>query len=132
VAAIFLTTFIIGGLAVLSTVVLSQFIDRDGPPFGVTSKAVGLMGAGLGGLISTWAGLDSLWSGIVAIASFAALMAALYAVLLPYLRRRRERRDRACYIGLGRMVTRVVPVGDFGGVVRRQRRQPGAPARQEQ
>ena len=86
------------------------------PPFRVLGKEAGIIAAGAGGLIGTWAGLDSLGSAIVAIVGWAVLMLALYAAVLPYLRRRRERRDRAGYIGLGGTVTRDVLAGDFGEV----------------
>ncbi len=56
--AAYLTALVVGGLAVLSTLVVSHFIgsrDGDGPPFRVLGKEAGLIAAGAGGLIGAWA-----------------------------------------------------------------------------
>lgn len=121
--AVYLAAFIVGGLAVLSALVLTDFEigggHADGMPFlGLTGIAAGLLGAGTGGLISNWAGLGRLGAGIVAIVSGAALVLALNGVLLPFLRRQQanSHRGRISYIGLLGTVTLDVPAGGWGEV----------------
>jgi len=121
---VFLVATVVGFLGVASTLAVFYLIsgkDDDNPPFSVIGKEAGIMAAGVGGLISTWAGLDSLGSAIVAIVIGAAFILALYLAVFPYARRRRELRDRAGYIGLSGTVTRAIPVGDFGEVSFRDR-----------
>jgi hypothetical protein len=46
VVVVFVVAFVVGLIATLSTLVVAHFIggrDGDGPPFGVLSKAVGIM-----------------------------------------------------------------------------------------
>jgi hypothetical protein len=123
VTAVYLAAFVVGGVAVLSALVLTDFDigggHADGMPFlSLTGIAAGLLGAGTGGLVSTWAGLGRIGAGIVAIGSGAALVLALNGVLLPYLRRQQSNshRGRTSYIGLLGTVTLDVPADGWGEV----------------
>ncbi|CAA0117704.1 Uncharacterised protein [Mycolicibacterium vanbaalenii] len=91
----------------------------DGLPFlSLTSVAAGLLGAGTGGLISTWAGWGTAISAVVAVGSGLVLIGALQGLLLPYLRRQQSnsQRGRVSYIGLLGTVTLEVPTDGWGEV----------------
>jgi membrane protein implicated in regulation of membrane protease activity len=112
-------TFVVGGIAVLSALLLTDIGHGDGMPFlSLTSISTALLGAGTGGLVATWAGSTSPVAGVVAAGSAVALVAALNGLLLPYLRRQQanSHRSRASYIGLLGTVTLDVPVGGWGEV----------------
>lgn len=118
----YLAAFVVGGIAVLVALLLTDFdlgAGHDGLPFlSLTSLSAGLLGAGTGGLVSTWAGLGALSAGVIAAVSALALIAALQGVLLPYLRRQEanSHRGRASYIGLLGTVTLDVPTDGWGEV----------------
>ncbi|MBJ7341097.1 hypothetical protein [Mycolicibacterium sp.] len=120
--AAYLAAFIVGGVAVLSALFLVDFghgVGHDGLPFlSLTGLSAALLGAGAGGLISTWAGLGGLGSGLVALGAALALVLAFQGLLLPYLRRQESNshRGRSSYIGLLGTVTLDVPVGSWGEV----------------
>jgi membrane protein implicated in regulation of membrane protease activity len=117
--AVYVATFVVGGIAVLSALLLTDIGHGDGMPFlSLTSISTALLGAGTGGLVATWAGSTSPVAGVVAAGSAVALVAALNGLLLPYLRRQQanSHRSRASYIGLLGTVTLDVPVGGWGEV----------------
>lgn len=121
--AVYLAAFAVGAVAVLSAFLLVDFGAHlgagDGLPFlSLTSLSAGVLGAGTGGLVATWAGAGAATAGVIAVGSAVALMAALNGVLLPYLRRQQanSHRGRASYIGLLGTVSLEVPVGGWGEV----------------
>jgi len=121
--AVYLAAFVVGGVAVLSTLLLadvgSHFGAGDGMPFlSLTSVAAGVLGAGTGGLIATWSGAGATAAGAVAVGSAVVLMAVLNGLLLPYLRRQQSNSHlgRVSYIGLLGTVTLDVPVDGWGEV----------------
>jgi hypothetical protein len=123
VTAVYLAAFVVGAVAVLSALVLADFGAHlgagDGLPFlSLTSLSAGVLGAGTGGLVATWAGAGTAAAGGVAVGSAAVLIAVLNGVLLPYLRRQQanSHRGRASYIGLLGTVSLEVPVGGWGEV----------------
>ena len=83
VTGVYLAAFGVGGVAVLTALLLTDVevgggSGPDGLPFlSLTSLAAGLLGAGTGGLISTWSGVGSLGAAIVAVVSGVVLIAAL-------------------------------------------------------
>ena len=122
---IYLAIFIVGGIAVLSALLLTDFgghgggLGHDGLPFlSLTSLSAGLLGAGTGGLLSTWAGLGSVVSGVIAAGSAVVLIGILQGLLLPYLRRQESNSHsgRSSYIGLLGTVTLEVPADGWGEV----------------
>lgn len=121
--AVYLAAFVVGAVAVLSALLLADFGSHvgagDGLPFlSLTSLSAGVLGAGTGGLVATWAGAGPGAAGLIALGSAAALVVALNGVLLPYLRRQQanSHRGRASYIGLLGTVSLEVPVGGWGEV----------------
>jgi membrane protein implicated in regulation of membrane protease activity len=122
VTAAYLTAFIVGGIAVLSALLLADLghgAGHDGLPFiSLTSVSAALLGAGAGGLIATWAGLGALLSGLIALTTAVTLVLVLQGVLMPYLRRQESNshRGRSSYVGLLGTVTLDVPVGSWGEV----------------
>ncbi|MGE4363718.1 MAG: hypothetical protein AB7E41_16190, partial [Mycolicibacterium sp.] len=110
---VYLAAFGVGGIAVLTALVLTDFdlgngFGPDGLPFlSLTSMSAGLLGAGTGGLIATWLGLGTLSAAIVALVSGVILIGALQGVVLPFLRRQQSnsQRGRASYVGLLGTVT---------------------------
>ena len=88
---------------------------RDGLPFlSLTSVSAGLLGAGTGGLVSTFAGVGAAATAVIAVVSAVVLIAALQAVLLPYLRRQEanSQQGRTSYVGrLGTVTLDVAPDG---------------------
>ncbi|MGV0851705.1 hypothetical protein [Mycolicibacterium phlei] len=120
--AIYLAAFAVGGIAVLATLLLTDLDlggNDDGLPFlSLTSLSAGVLGAGTGGLVATWAGCGTLAAGIVAAVSAAALIAALQGLLLPYLRRQEANsaQSRTSYIGRLGTVTLEVPADGWGEV----------------
>lgn len=120
--AAYLAAFIVGGIAVLSALFLVDFghgAGHDGLPFlSLTGVSAALLGAGAGGLISSWAGVGAVGAGLVAIAAAVVLMLAFQGLLLPYLRRQESnsQKSRTSYIGLLGTVTLDVPIGSWGEV----------------
>jgi membrane protein implicated in regulation of membrane protease activity len=117
--------FAVGGIALLVTLLLGDFeggghdVGHDGLPFlSLTSLSAAILGAGTGGLLSTWAGLGALGAGLVALGSAAVLVLVLQGVLMPYLRRQQSnsQRGRASYIGLLGTVTLEIPAEGWGEV----------------
>ena len=116
--AVYLAAFVVGGVAVLSALLLTD-LGHDGMPFlSLTGVSAALLGAGTGGLVSTWAGLPGLGAGAVALVSGAGLVALLHGLLLPYLcnQQSNSQRGRSSYIGLLGTVTLDVPVDGWGEV----------------
>lgn len=117
--AAYVATFVVGGIAVLTALLLTDIGHGDGLPFlSLTGVSAALLGAGTGGLVATWSGLTAPVAGLVALGSAVALVFALNGVLLPYLRRQQanSHRGRTSYIGLLGTVTLDVPVGGWGEV----------------
>ncbi len=118
VVAIYLAAFIVGAVALLTTL-LGSDIGHDGLPFlSLTGVAAVLLGGGAGGLVGTWAGLSAPVAGAIGVGCGAALAGLLHGVVLPYLRRQQanSQRGRASYIGLLGTVTLEVPAGGWGEV----------------
>lgn len=116
--AVYLAMFAVGAVAVLSALLLADF-GHDGMPFlSLTGVSAGLLGAGTGGLVSTWSGLGFLGAGLVALVSAAVLILGLQGVLLPYLRKQQSnsQHGRTSYIGLLGTVTLDVPTDGWGEV----------------
>jgi membrane protein implicated in regulation of membrane protease activity len=84
----------------------------------LTSVSAALLGAGAGGLISSWAGLGTVGAGVVAGVSAVALLLLLQGLLLPYLRRQQSNshRGRQSYVGLLGTVTLTIPPDGWGEV----------------
>ncbi|TFV54860.1 hypothetical protein E4P42_24770 [Mycobacterium sp. PS03-16] len=125
--AAYLGAFVVGAVALLSALLLADVGADGGPHAGpadglpflsLTSLSAGVLGAGTGGLIATWAGASAPDAGAVAAAAAVALIAVLNGVLLPYLRRQQanSHRGRASYVGLLGTVTLDVPVDGWGEV----------------
>ncbi len=118
---VYVAAFVVGAIAVLSALLLTDFdvAGHDGMPFlSLTGASAALLGAGTGGLVSTWAGLSGVGAGAVAAGSGAALVATLQGLLLPYLRRQQSNshRGRMSYIGLLGTVTLDVSPDGWGEV----------------
>ena len=124
VMAVYLAAFGVGGVAVLTALLLADFdlghgFGHDGLPFlSLTSLSAGLLGGGTGGLIAMWLGMGTLGTAMVAVGSGLVLIAALQGLLLPLLRRQQSnsQRGRASYIGLLGTVTIDVPTDGWGEV----------------
>ena len=126
--AVYFAAFGVGGVAVLTALLLADFelgsgsgagMGHDGLPFlSLTSVSAGLLGGGTGGLIATWLGLGTLGSALVAVGSGLVLVVALQGLLLPLLRRQQSnsQRGRTSYIGLLGTVTLDVPTDGWGEV----------------
>lgn len=117
--AVYLAAFIVGGVSVLTALLLADVGHGDGMPFlSLTGISAALVGAGTGGLIGVWAGFGTLPTAALAGASAVVLAFALNGVLLPYLRRQQSNshRGRSSYIGLLGTVTLEVPAGGWGEV----------------
>ncbi|WP_197508379.1 MULTISPECIES: NfeD family protein [unclassified Mycobacterium] len=119
VLAVYLAAFVVGGIAVLAALLLADVGHGDGMPFlSLTGLSVGLLGAGVGGLIGTWLGLGALWSAVLAGACAVVLVFTLNGLLLPYMRRQQSNshHGRSSYVGLLGTVTLEVPAGGWGEV----------------
>ena len=119
--AFYLALFVVGGIAVLSALLMADFGGHGGhelPFLSLTSVAGGLLGAGTGGLVSTWLGSGTLGAAIVAVGSALVLILVLQGLLLPFLRRQQSNSHsgRASYVGLLGTVTLEVPVDGWGEV----------------
>lgn len=120
--AVYLAAFIVGGLAVLSALLLTDTGHgsySDGMPFlSLTSLSVALLGAGTGGLAGTAGGLGGGARAALAVGFAGALLGLLHGALLPYLRRQQgnSHRGRSSYIGLLGTVTLEVPADGWGEV----------------
>jgi hypothetical protein len=132
--AVYVVAFIVGGIAVLTSLLLAEFDiggghglghdighagSADGMPFlSLTSLSAALLGAGAGGLIGSWSGLNTLAAGGVALGSAVVLLLILQGVALPYLRRQQSnsQQGRLSYIGLLGTVTLEVPAGGWGEI----------------
>lgn len=131
--AVYVVAFVVGGIAVLASLLLAEIggggadsgagaghgSSTDGMPFlSLTSISAALLGAGAGGLIATWAGLGPVVTGGIAIGSAAVLLLLLQGVALPYLRRQQSNSHtgRLSYIGTLGTVTLEIPVDGWGEV----------------
>lgn len=120
--AAYMAAFAVGAIALLSTLVLTDVGaggDHDGLPFlSLTSLSAALLGAGAGGLISSWAGAGAVAAGGVALAGGIALVVLLQGVVRPYLRRQESNSQvgRASYVGLLGTVTLEIPPDGWGEV----------------
>ncbi|BBY28345.1 hypothetical protein [Mycolicibacterium sediminis] len=127
--AVYLVAFVVGAIAVLASLLLTEVdvggghgighATGDGMPFlSLTSLSAAVLGAGTGGLVSTWAGLGTVPAAIVAAASAAVLLGLLQGVALPYLRRQQSNshRSRSSYVGLLGTVTLEIPPDGWGEV----------------
>lgn len=117
--ALFIILTIFGVVEVASTLMIFTVMRRhehENPPFQLMAQAVGFVAAGVGGLAMTLADIGTTGFSIVTVISWAVFMAVVYKFVLPDVRRRRQARIRAGYVGLGGTVTRAVPVGDSGEV----------------
>ena len=125
---VYLAAFVVGGIAVLAALVLTD-VDlghggghgtaEGGLPFlSLTSLSAGLLGAGTGGLDRHLGRPASARSAAVAVTSGLLLIGGLQGVLLPYLRRQQanSHRGRSSYIGLLGTVTLDVPAAGWGEV----------------
>ncbi|MGB3486423.1 MAG: hypothetical protein WBB07_29905 [Mycobacterium sp.] len=119
--AVYVAAFAVGAIAVLSALLLADFGHgtHDGLPFlSLTSLSAGVLGAGAGGLISTWAGVNTLGAGLVALGTAAALVLLLQGVVMPYLRKQQSnsQRGRTSYVGLLGTVTLEILPDSWGEV----------------
>ncbi len=117
--ALFIILTIFGVVEVASTLTIFTFMrghDGENPPFQLMAQAVGFVAAGVGGMAMTLADIGTTGFSIVTVISWAVFIAVVYKFVLPDVRRRRQARIRAGYVGLGGTVTRAVPVGDSGEV----------------
>lgn len=120
--AVYLALFVVGAIAVLAALALTDFGGHGGhdalPFLSLTSVSAGLLGAGTGGLVTTWAGLGDVVTIVVAVVSALVLIGLIQGVVLPYLRRQESNSHtgRASYIGLLGTVTLDVPVDGWGEV----------------
>ncbi len=118
--AAYVAAFAVGAIALLAALLLGDTgTDHDGLPFlSVISLSAGILGAGTGGLLSTWAGAGPAVAGAVAAGSALSLILLLNGLALPYLRRQQSnsQRGRASYIGLLGTVTLDIPPGGWGEV----------------
>ncbi|MCV7288418.1 MULTISPECIES: hypothetical protein [Mycolicibacterium] len=117
--AVYLAAFVVGGVALLSALLLADIGHGDGMPFlSLTGVSAALVGAGTGGLIGTWVGMETFATALLAGACAVVLVFVLNGVLLPYLRRQQSNshKGRSSYIGLLGTVTLEVPAGGWGEV----------------
>ena len=126
--AAYVAAFAVGGIALVVTLLLGDVggghdigndVGHDGLPFlSLTSLSAAILGAGAGGLLSTWAGMSALGAGLVAVGTAAALVLILQGGLMPYLRRQQanSQRGRASYIGRLGTVTLEIPTEGWGEV----------------
>ncbi|MGV0741270.1 hypothetical protein [Mycolicibacterium sp. XJ870] len=117
--AVYLAAFIVGAVAVLSALLLSDVGHGDGMPFlSLTAISAALVGAGTGGMIGTWLGLGVFATALVAAACAVVLVFVLNGLLLPYLRKQQSNshKGRSSYIGLLGTVTLEVPADGWGEV----------------
>ena len=117
--AAYLAAFVVGGIAVLAALLLSDVGHGDGMPFlSLTGLSVGLLGAGTGGLVGTWLGWGPVGSAVLAGGCAVVLVFALNGLLLPYLRRQQSNshRGRSSYVGLLGTVTLELAPGGWGEV----------------
>jgi hypothetical protein len=132
--AVYVVAFIVGSVAVLASLLLTEFDiggghgighgvgdvgSPDGMPFlSLTSLSAALLGAGAGGLIGSWAGWGGLTAGGVALGSAVVLLLILQGLLLPYLRRQQSnsQKGRISYVGLLGTVTLEVPSEGWGEI----------------
>jgi hypothetical protein len=107
--ALFIILTIFGVVEVVSMLVLFIVLpgdDRENPPFRLMAQAVGFVAAGVGGLAMTWADVGTYVFSIVTVVSWLIFMPMVYKFVLPDVRKRREARIRASYIGLSATITR--------------------------
>lgn len=102
--AVYLAAFIVGGVSVLTALLLADVGHGDGMPF------LSLTGI--------WGGLGTVPTALLAGASALGLAFVLNGALLPYLRKQQanSHRGRSSYIGLLGTVTLEVPAGGWGEV----------------
>ncbi|MGH3725373.1 MAG: hypothetical protein ACRDUS_14780 [Mycobacterium sp.] len=115
----YLAAFAVGGIAVLSALLLTDIGHGDGMPFlSLTSLSAALTGAGAGGFVGSALGVGPLPSAIVAAVCAIALVSVLQ-LFLTYLRRQQanSHSGRASYVGRLGTVTLDVPAGGGWGEI---------------
>lgn len=115
----YLAAFVVGGIAVLSALLLTDIGHGDGMPFlSLTSVSAALTGAGAGGFIGSALGIATLPTAIIAAVCAVALVSILQ-LFLTYLRRQQanSHSGRASYIGRLGTITLEVPSGGGWGEV---------------
>ena len=119
--AAYVAAFAVGAIALLAALLLGDTggTDHDGLPFlSLTSLSAGILGAGTGGLLGTWAGAGPVVAGLIAAGSALVLILVLNGLALPYLRRQQSnsQRGRSSYVGLLGTVTLDIPPDGWGEV----------------
>jgi len=115
----YLAAFAVGGIAVLSALLLTDIGHGDGMPFlSLTSLSAALTGAGAGGFVSSALGIAALPTAIIAAVCAVALV-SLLQLFLTYLRGQQanSHSGRASYVGRLGTVTLEVPVGGGWGEI---------------
>ncbi|WP_074345874.1 hypothetical protein, partial [Mycobacteroides abscessus] len=115
----YLTAFAVGGIAVLSALLLTDIGHGDGMPFlSLTSLSAALTGAGAGGFAASALGVAALPTAIIAAVCAVALVSVLQ-LFLTYLRGQQanSHSGRTSYIGRLGTVTLELPAGGGWGEV---------------
>ncbi|MUM18191.1 hypothetical protein FZI91_03530 [Mycobacterium sp. CBMA271] len=115
----YLAAFVVGGVAVLSALLLTDIGHGDGMPFlSLTSLSAALTGAGAGGFVGSSLGIAPLPTAITAVVCAVALVSILQ-LFLTYLRRQQanSHSGRASYVGRLGTVTLDVPTGGGWGEI---------------
>ncbi|ORA58996.1 hypothetical protein [Mycobacteroides franklinii] len=115
----YLAAFAVGGIAVLSALLLTDIGHGDGMPFlSLTSLSAALTGAGAGGFVSSALGIAALPTAIIAAVCAVALVSILQ-LFLTYLRGQQanSHSGRASYVGRLGTVTLEVPSGGGWGEI---------------
>ncbi|MEU9804855.1 hypothetical protein [Mycobacterium sp. NPDC050853] len=115
----YLAAFAVGGIAVLSALLLTDIGHGDGMPFlSLTSLSAALTGAGAGGFVGSALHISPLPTAIVAVVCAVALVSILQ-LFLTYLRGQQanSHSGRASYVGRLGTVTLEVPAGDGWGEI---------------
>ncbi len=115
----YLAAFAVGGIAVLSALLLTDIGHGDGMPFlSLTSVSAALTGAGAGGFVGSALDIGVLPTAIIAGVCAVALVSILQ-LFLTYLRRQQanSHSGRASYVGrLGTVTLEVPPGGGWGEI----------------
>lgn len=115
----YLAAFAVGGIAVLSALLLTDIGHGDGMPFlSLTSLSAALTGAGAGGFAASALGIAAVPSAIIAAVCAVALVLILQ-LFLTYLRGQQanSHSGRASYVGRLGTVTLEVPAGGGWGEI---------------
>ncbi|OHT88785.1 hypothetical protein [Mycobacteroides saopaulense] len=115
----YLAAFAVGGIAVLSALLLTDIGHGDGMPFlSLTSLSAALTGAGAGGFAASALGITAVPSAIIAAVCAVALVLILQ-LFLTYLRGQQanSHSGRASYVGRLGTVTLEVPAGGGWGEI---------------